>query len=62
MGSKHTKEDPLPELIIWHIWECLARGLCVLAHGNEELDGPNHKSWLRPIGHFDLKPDNSRLN
>jgi serine/threonine protein kinase len=49
----------VPEEFLWAIWECLARGLCVLAHGNENLDGP---VWERPgILHLDIKPQNSEF-
>ena len=54
-----TEKKPVPEEYIWLVWECLARGLCVLAYGNENLSGPR---WLHPeIGHFDIKPNNSKL-
>jgi hypothetical protein len=53
------EKKPVPEEYIWLVWECLARGLCVLAYGNENLSGPR---WLHPeIGHFDIKPNNSKL-
>lgn len=46
----------MPEHIVWLVFECLARGLCVLLHGNENLyPAP---SWDQEIGHFDIKPGN----
>lgn len=54
-----TVADLIPEEYIWAIWECLARGLCVLAYGNENLDG---EVWDRPeIMHLDIKPHNSEF-
>jgi hypothetical protein len=48
----------VPEIVIWNILECLASGLCVMAHGNAEVDGPVWKEL--GIVHFDLKPDNGK--
>ncbi|KIN07272.1 hypothetical protein OIDMADRAFT_109769 [Oidiodendron maius Zn] len=50
----------LPEYFVWSVWECLARGLCVLQNGNENREGPR---WPYPeIGHFDIKPHNSKFS
>ncbi|CZR61314.1 uncharacterized protein PAC_11210 [Phialocephala subalpina] len=45
----------IPEATIWRVFECLSRGLCVMAYGNETGEGV---PWKEPIGHYDLKPDN----
>jgi hypothetical protein len=49
----------VPEEMEWAIFECLARALCVLAYGTEDVDAPVSPTW-RPIAHFDIKNENSR--
>ena len=51
-------EDPMPEELIWHIFECLAMAAHVMEHGTEEIGG---KSWetSRRLVHSDIKPDDS---
>jgi serine/threonine protein kinase len=56
LNRMYSLTNPLPERIIWLVFECLARGLCILLHGNENLD-PS-PSWDQGIGHFDIKPGN----
>jgi hypothetical protein len=52
------KNQDIPEEYIWRILHCLASALAILEHGSEKL---NKASWNTPIGHFDIKPQNSRL-
>jgi hypothetical protein len=52
----YTPKGPLPEVMIWRIFRCLALGLAMVENGNEELDGA---SWDREIVHFNIKPENS---
>jgi hypothetical protein len=50
-------DSPIPETIVWRVFECLAKGLLMLEKGIED---PTKAPWkLDPIGHFDIKPDNS---
>ncbi|RFU34910.1 hypothetical protein B7463_g1376, partial [Scytalidium lignicola] len=55
MYKRYSVTNPMPEAYIWRIFECLALALCVLAHGNEDLEGPG---WNIEICHFDIKPQN----
>lgn len=50
---------PMPEWHFWKIWECLTRGICVLAHGNDSLE-PLGSDFERGFVHFDLKADNGK--
>lgn len=58
---QYPRESPLPEKIIWKIWSCLIGALCVLAHGTEAESTPDRSDWPRAIGHFDIKPANSKF-
>jgi hypothetical protein len=33
--------------------------MMVMEHGSED---PNAQSWEKPMGHFDIKPENSGLS
>jgi hypothetical protein len=54
------KTQDIPEEYIWRVLHCLASALVVIEHGNEDLDN-NRASWNTPIVHFDIKPQNSKL-
>ncbi|KAH8812135.1 hypothetical protein F5884DRAFT_303896 [Xylogone sp. PMI_703] len=59
MYDRYSTQNPMPEAYIWRIFECLALALCVVAHGNENLEGP---SWQTEMVHFDIKPQNSKCS
>ena len=55
----NNAQNPLPEANIWRVFECLAKGLCMLESGREDLTSEKWNKY--PIGHFDIKPENSNL-
>ncbi|KAL3424956.1 hypothetical protein PVAG01_04237 [Phlyctema vagabunda] len=51
--------ESVPEFGIWKMFECLARGICALDDGQEELaKPPRFLPHMSPIVHCDLKPQN----
>lgn len=46
---------PMPEQLVWLIFECLALGLYAMEYGTESM---NDTKWDKEIVHFDLKPEN----
>ncbi|KAI9054424.1 hypothetical protein LZ554_001586 [Drepanopeziza brunnea f. sp. 'monogermtubi'] len=47
--------NSMDERLVWRVWECLARALCVLAYGSE--DGSTTGDW-EELAHLDIKPAN----
>jgi hypothetical protein len=53
----YAPDSPIPETVVWRVFECLAKGLLMLEKGVED---PTETPWeMDPIGHFDIKPENS---
>ncbi|KAF4627135.1 hypothetical protein G7Y89_g11018 [Cudoniella acicularis] len=57
MHRLYSIKKPVPEELVWRFFECLARSLCAMAEGREDEAG---QKWATEIGHFDIKPQNSK--
>lgn len=52
---------PLFEKTLWELFQCLARGVAVLDHGNERFEGPGViPARPYPVVAFDIKPENGK--
>lgn len=57
--STYDRDKPLGEATIWRVWKYLTSALTMMESGREDLTSAKWKK--EPIGHFDIKPENSKF-
>lgn len=63
-GEGKNEVGKVPEENAWRIMLCIFKCLLVLERGEEEADEdplPLERPWDDTIAHFDIKPENSKL-